>query len=67
MGKAFAIPEIFKNGIKDSVNKKLQMVDNMSEDVITNTKIIEPIIFPNLLGCFIFDIAVVMFKRKKIF
>lgn len=37
MGKAFAIPEIFKNGIKDSVNKKLQMVDNMSEDVITNT------------------------------
>ena len=37
MGKAFAIPAIFKNGIKDSVNKKLQMVDNMSEDVITNT------------------------------
>ena len=32
-------------------------------DVITNTKIIEPIIFPNLLGCFIFDIAVVMFKK----
>lgn len=37
MGKAFAIPAIFKNGIKDTVNKKLQMVDNMSEDVITNT------------------------------
>ena len=37
MGKAFAIPAIFKNGIKDSVNKKLQMVDNVSEDVITNT------------------------------
>lgn len=37
MGKAFAIPAIFKNGIKDTVNKKLQMVDNMSKDVITNT------------------------------
>lgn len=37
MGKAFAIPAIFKNGIKGTVNKKLQMVDNMSEDVITNT------------------------------
>lgn len=37
MGKAFAIPAIFKNGIKDTVNKKLQMVDNMSEDIITNT------------------------------
>lgn len=37
MGKAFAIPAIFKNGIKDTVNKKIQMVDNMSEDVITNT------------------------------
>lgn len=37
MGKAFAIPAIFKNGIKDSVNKKLQMVNNVSEDVITNT------------------------------
>lgn len=37
MGKAFAIPAIFKNGIKDTVNKKLQMVDNMSENVITNT------------------------------
>lgn len=37
MGKAFAIPAIFKNGIKDTVNKKLQMVDNVSKDVITNT------------------------------
>lgn len=37
MGKAFAIPAIFKNGIKDTVNQKLQMVGNMSEDVITNT------------------------------
>ena len=37
MGKAFAIPAIFKNGIKDTVNKKLQMVDNVSKDVIANT------------------------------
>ena len=37
MGKAFAIPAIFKNGIKDTVNKKLQLVDNVSKDVITNT------------------------------
>lgn len=37
IGKAFAIPAIFKNGIKDTVNKKLQMVDNVSKDVITNT------------------------------
>lgn len=37
MGKAFAIPAIFKNGIKDTVNQKLQIVGNMSEDVITNT------------------------------
>ena len=32
-------------------------------DVITNTSNIEPIIFPILFGCFIFDIAVVMFKK----
>ena len=32
-------------------------------DVRTNTNNIEPIIFPSLFGCFIFDIAVVMFKN----
>ena len=50
MGKAFAIPAIFKNGIKDTVNKKLQMVDNVSEDVITNTNNITNTIVNNNLS-----------------
>ncbi len=36
VGKAFAIPTVFKNGIKDTANNQLQVVDNMSNDVVIN-------------------------------
>ena len=38
-------------------------INTATIDVKTNTSNIEPIIFPILFGCFIFDIAVVMFKN----
>lgn len=36
VGKAFAIPTVFKNGIKDTANNQLQVVGNVSNDVVIN-------------------------------